>query len=1071
MRDTHFPVSIKTSAPSLKGVIERRRLIDALSRLQTPARWLQAPSGTGKSTLAASYARASKKPLVWYRLDERDNDPAFFYAEFAEAIRGQTRFTKQLPKFSSDDHERQLSFAQRFASALNEQLAKPTLFVVDDVQTITNEVMQQVLAALVAAMTKGHELLFVSQSTAPMSFFDSIAARQLALLNDADLHFDLTECKEMISAMRIGDAHGESIAALTGGHAGALILACELLRGTDPKSALGVETVERVHSHLLTKLVERMPQARRDLLLQTAFVTKLTRPIAEQLAGSDAAAQIDALVESGLLRRVGTAANEAFEAHGLVQQGIRALVHRRFEPSRTRDLAERTAAILAANDQTESAFAVLVESGSIAKALGVLQGLAEHYASRGQVDLLMSSIAKLPATEVQCDAWLCFWTGQALLRIDEEQARVWFGHAYAAFKEKSNRQGMRLAAASSVIALTLEWADLQQLDVWIARHSDAGGDALVADADRFEPYLLMGIICVALVRGSYPPQIDPDLVTARMKTLLDLPAVWLSDDQRVQAATILIKHGHAFAQYALARNVIIATRSLPQSGLAGALHRGRWFIATADTLLATGETLQARAELDRARLLVTQSLRLSFEFGFASANHFMKAHDLPLAAEELQQLEDIATKAPPGQRAEYSRMRARLLLLQGSLSEGLHWAREAMLLAVPAGLTGATLRMFEIELAYALTANDRVSEALELVSQWEYEPREVRLALENCLRFLLHGESQLRALRTGLENARQIGFVNLFDRARVPLAHICDAALANQIETDFVLRLIETKRLSPPPLAGAYWPWPIHVRTLGGFRLDIAGKRYQPSHKAQDKPLELLKLLVTCQTLGRDSAEKAWVAERLWPDADADNARKSLDMTVGRLRRLLNREDSVVSHEGRLQLAPTVVWTDIRVLLHAISHTQMRRDQHAKGNAASSYEATGGISLLLDNYTGPFLADEEGPAWLLAGREAIAARVRQALLALDALLGGRGDTALVPALEKAFTADPTSEDLAQALMRAYLRLGQHSEAIRIYRRLREMLSLLLSIAPSRESDDIRDRAYTAESKKVVNVSP
>ena len=233
--------------------------------------------------------------------------------------------------------------------------------------------------------------------------------------------------------------------------------------------------------------------------------------------------------------------------------------------------------------------------------------------------------------------------------------------------------------------------------------------------------------------------------------------------------------------------------------------------------------------------------------------------------------------------------------------------------------------------------------------------------------------------------------------------------------------------------------------------------------------MELLKLLVTCQALGRDSAEKTWLAERLWPDADADNARKSLDMTVGRLRRLLDREDSVVTHEGRLQLSPAAVWTDIRSLLHAISHTQLRRDHHAMGKAGSSREAAASIATLLDNYTGPFLADEEGPAWLLAGREAVAARVRQALLASDAMLDGTADTVLIPALEKAFAADPTSEDLAQSLMRAHLRLGQNSEAIRVHRRLREMLSLLLSIAPSAESDDIRDQAYAAESKRIASV--
>ncbi len=559
MRDSHHPVTIKTSAPSLDGVIERARLVNALTKLPAAAKWLQAPSGTGKSTLAASYARSRKKPLVWYRLDERDNDPAFFYAEFAQAVRTQLRLTKQLPKFSSDDHDRQQDFARRFVAALYEQSAKPALLVLDDVQCIANEAMQQALAALVPATAEGHELLFVSQSTAPTAFFDPIAARQLALLNDADLRFDLAECKAMIAALRIGDAHSENIAALTGGHAGALILACELLRGTDPKSALGVETVERIHSHLLTKLVERMPHARRELLLQTAFVTQLTRPIAEKLAGAEAAVEIDALVDSGLLRRVGSAANETFEAHGLVQQGMRALVHGRFGAAQTQDHAEKTATTLVANGQAEAAFTLLTEIGSTARALNVMRQLAERYAAQGQVDLLLSSIAKLPTAEVQRDAWLCFWTGQALLRIDEEQARIWFGHAYPAFEADGNAPGMRLAAASNVVALTLEWADLQQLDIWIARHSDAGGDATVVDSDRFEPYLLMGIICVALVRGSYPPQIDADALIARMRILLESPAVWLSDDQRVQAATILMKHGHAFVRHELARTVIIAT--------------------------------------------------------------------------------------------------------------------------------------------------------------------------------------------------------------------------------------------------------------------------------------------------------------------------------------------------------------------------------------------------------------------------------------------------------------------------------------------------------------------------------
>ena len=403
----------------------------------------------------------------------------------------------------------------------------------------------------------------------------------------------------------------------------------------------------------------------------------------------------------------------------------------------------------------------------------------------------------------------------------------------------------------------------------------------------------------------------------------------------------------------------------------------------------------------------------------------------------------------------------RLLLLQGRVVEGLQWAEDAMRIALAAGYANKNLRGFGMELVYALAANDRLGDAINLVASLHFEPEEAPRAVECCLRFLEAKEEDLELLREGLNKASQINFINLLDRARNPLARICGLALANDIETEFVHRVIKLKQLKPPPFVGPYWPWPVHVRTLGGFRLDIQGKRYRPSHKAQDKPLELLKLLVTCQALGRTAADKTWVAERLWPDAAAENARKSLDMTISRLRRLLKDDNTVVANEGRLQLAPELVWTDIQPLRHALSEAGKRRDAKFAGNKVLMAEAAATVTAVLQLYEGPYLQDEEGPPWLLAGREAIATAVRQALLTADLILDGSVDESLIPALERALAADPASEDLARSLMRALLRRGRHSEAVQVYRRLRQMLSLLLGIAPSPETEHIRDRAYAA----------
>ena len=237
--------------------------------------------------------------------------------------------------------------------------------------------------------------------------------------------------------------------------------------------------------------------------MQTAFVTQLTRPIAEQLAGGDAAAEIDALVDSGLLRRVGSAANEAFEAHGLVQQGMRALVHRRLDLLRRAISPRELRQFWLQTTRRKPRSRFLPRSARL-RAHRCLRQLAERYAAQGQVDLLLGSIAKLPTPEVQRDAWLCFWTGQALLRVDEEQARIWFARSYSAFEAASDSYGMRVAAASNVTAFLLECGDLRELDMWVERHRTAGGDTPVPSGDRFETTLTMGIVCAALVCARYP---------------------------------------------------------------------------------------------------------------------------------------------------------------------------------------------------------------------------------------------------------------------------------------------------------------------------------------------------------------------------------------------------------------------------------------------------------------------------------------------------------------------------------------------------------------------------------------
>ena len=652
--------------------------------------------------------------------------------------------------------------------------------------------------------------------------------------------------------------------------------------------------------------------------------------------------------------------------------------------------------------------------------------------------------------------------GDALLGEDEARARDCYAEAYALFERASDRHGLRVAAARVVTAIAVEYGDLRTLDTWLARYDAADGATPPAEGTSNEPALLVGMFCVALIRGAYPVGVDVDRIVRRLRVLVEDPDAWATSDERMVAARLLLEHARIFRTPELAKSLVTATRTLADGSAASTLQRGRWHLAAASIHFNEGEHARADEHLATAQGLAATSTRLAFELGMARVDAALKRNDLDDAAQRLVDLESLARTASGAQRAEHARITARTMLLQDRLPEGLRWADEALDAATLAGYSGTHLRLFGIERAYALAANGRLHDALDVTRSLRDgvggNQHEATTAIEEALTFLATGAHDTELLDRALGRAEAAGFVNILSRARGCLATCCLAALRSGTRTSFARRLIALHRLSPPSDAGPDWPWPVSVRTLGGFELEIASRPYRPARKAQDKPLELLKLLVAGQAMGRDGLDRGFITERLWPDADEPNARKSFDMALSRLRRLLQDDAAVVLVDGRLHLDPQRVWTDVAPLMRALSHAGEHRDHHAR-QGRPRHEAGADIRAVLELYRGPFLPGEDDTPWLLAGREAVAGVVRAALLIADTVLADSVDPALTVALERALAADPTSEDLARALMRLHLRAGRHAEAVRVYRRLREMLSILLGLAPSRETESLKADAY------------
>ena len=107
-------------------------------------------------------------------------------------------------------------------------------------------------------------------------------------------------------------------------------------------------------------------------------------------------------------------------------------------------------------------------------------------------------------------------------------------------------------------------------------------------------------------------------------------------------------------------------------------------------------------------------------------------------------------------------------------------------------------------------------------------------------------------------------------------------------------------------------------------------------------------------------------------------------------------------------------------------------------------------------YTGHFLDQELQEPWAIGARDRLNANFLRAVNVLGARLEAQGQWEhAIPLYSRALELDNLAEGLYRRLMVAYREYGEPAEALNVYRRCREMLSIVLNTKPSSETEAIR----------------
>jgi len=1049
------PTLAKLTRPKLYDALPRPRLFAALDAAATrPIVWLCAPPGAGKSTLVASWLEARGGRHIWYQADSVDANPATFvhYMRLAaQHVAG--KGAAALPVFSTTPEQDLGRFARGFFRDLFSVLPHPCTVVFDNFQEMRVAHAGRVAFAQgLEEIPEGVTVVILSRTDPPPEFARLGAAGRIARIDEAALRCTNEEAEAILGGHGVDRDVLARIQARSEGWVAALALLREYQRrrGAAPDDALGGGK-EAIFQYFAGEIFNGAPPGNQRILMLTALLPSITAQDAVALCGdADAPRLLEYLYRRRLFTDRRHGSETTYHYHALFREFLREACVRRLPEQERRRAIAQAATLLTGRGQVSEALALFREVEDWEAMRALIGTHALEWARQGRARALSDWIEALPAQLRAEDPWLEYWYGRAWIFAEPARGRPPLERAFAKFVAASDLRGQALTLSTIATGYYYEWANFAPLDRWLPEFErllgGGGADALDRESDlRVHAAWLITLLlrrsddpnlarCAARLGGLIDGEPDPNLRLLAASTLLNY-INWNTSGDTADALVARIEP------------------VLAQPGVSPLMQLW-WRTHLSFREYVKGRYAESSAVMREARAIAERYglEAYLFEIDHADASALINAGEHAAARTMIDIMERRLSPARRMQWPYFHHMRSMLEQREGRLRPAADDAEKAVALARELGAPSLQMPHFLARVAQARSAlGDRdgalaaCDEAIALASPAErhaFEQRRCVLVIEADL---AAGDVERAAagLSALLADYRATGQV-LFLRNRPDLAaRLANLALARGIEPDYVRSLVRSNALAPPPDAGAEWPFRIRVRVLGGFELARDGAPVRFTGKAQQRPLDLLKLLVAH---GGTDVDTQHAMAALWPDSDGAAAKNSFDSTLFRLRKLLDVEDALTLASGKLSLSRTLAWTDLWTL-DAVFVAVDRADDAGVESAPATLARR-----LLAAWGGPLLGAEDA-AWIVQPRDALRARVVRTLLALGERLEQRGDfDVAIDVYRRGLEADNLAEPLYRGLMRALAATGDRAEAVNAFRRCRELLSIVLGIPPSAETE-------------------
>ncbi|MEP6705661.1 MAG: AAA family ATPase [Acidobacteriota bacterium] len=220
----------KLEIPSCNGVIKRPRVDEALrkSLSQFPATLVSGRTGTGKTTIAADFAR-SQVHAAWYSVESSDVEWNVFAHYFASTVLGAAKSEAAVSDLLPDEiHASQSGIAaflvNVFAATETELLHERLLIVLDGIHHIFDAPwFGEFFSLLLLSLPENTNLLLLCRSRPPSPLWRLRSKQQLNVIDEKLLAFNLDETVELMKQAALNRDEAERAHADTFGRISSLI--------------------------------------------------------------------------------------------------------------------------------------------------------------------------------------------------------------------------------------------------------------------------------------------------------------------------------------------------------------------------------------------------------------------------------------------------------------------------------------------------------------------------------------------------------------------------------------------------------------------------------------------------------------------------------------------------------------------------------------------------------------------------------------------------------------------------------------------------------------------------------